>query len=70
EFILTASDNKEYNRIFVLFSPSPFSRPVMHIGTAGIPEMKSDDFSRWLIKTRRNDSRMGVKAINIEIEPK
>ncbi|MDE6811543.1 MAG: DUF4384 domain-containing protein, partial [Muribaculaceae bacterium] len=29
EFILPASDNKEYNRIFVLFSPSPFSRPVM-----------------------------------------
>lgn len=70
EMIMTASDSKEYNRIFVLFSTEPFSRPVMQKDASGIPSMKSDDFSKWLIKTRRNDSRMGVRAINIEIEPK
>ena len=70
EMIMTASDNKEYNRIFVLFSPSPFSRPVMEVDASGIPSMKSDDFSKWLIKARRNDSKMGVRAINIEIEPR
>lgn len=69
EMIMTASDNKEYNRIFVLFSPSPFSRPVMMSDASGLPSIKSADFSKWLIKTRRNDSRLGVKAINIEIEP-
>lgn len=66
--IMTAGDNKEYNRLFVLFSPSSFSRPVMQTGTEGIPSMKSGDFSKWLVKARRNDPRMGVKAINIEIE--
>ncbi|MBD5304514.1 MAG: DUF4384 domain-containing protein [Bacteroides sp.] len=70
ELLMTASDNKEYNRLYVLFSPAPFSRPVMELDASGIPSMKTDDFSKWLIKTRRNDSRMGVRAINIEIEPK
>lgn len=70
EMILTAGDNREYNRIFVLFSPAPFSRPVMQRDADGLPYMKSEDFSKWLVKTRRNDPKMGVKAINIEIEPK
>lgn len=70
EMIMTASDNREYNRIFVLFSPSAFSRPVMRTGVEGIPSMKSEDFSKWLVKTRRNDPKMGVRAINLVIEPR
>lgn len=70
ELILTAGDEREYNRIFVLFSPTPFSRPVMTREADGLPYMKANDFSKWLVKTRRNDPKMGVKAINIEIEPK
>lgn len=67
--IMTAPDNREYNRLFVLFSPSPFSRPVMQTGPEGIPSIKSEEFSKWLVKVRRNDRQMGVKAINIEILP-
>lgn len=70
EVILTAPENVEYNRFFVLFSPRPFSRPVMQCGEEGIPKMNSDEFSKWLVKTRRNDSKLGVKAINIIIQPK
>lgn len=70
ELLLTAPDKREYNRLFVVFSPSRFSRPVMSTGPEGIPSLRSEDFSEWLIKARRNDNRMGVKAINLEINPK
>lgn len=69
EMIMTAPDNLEYNRVFVVFSPEPFSRPVMDSG-AGLPVMKSSDFNKWLIKSRRNDPGMGVKAMNLQISPK
>lgn len=70
ELLMTAADKREYNRLFVVFSPSRFSRPVMSTGAEGIPSLRSEDFSKWLIKARRNDNRMGVKAINLEINPK
>lgn len=69
ELRLTAPDEPEYNRIYVVFSPEPYSRPPMKAET-GLPSLPSDDFSKWLMKTRRNDPRLGVKSINIRIEPK
>lgn len=69
EVYLTGSDRTEYNRLFVVFSPEYFSRPVMD-GTQGLPVMKSEEFNKWLIKTRRNDSRMNVKSMNLQIMPK
>lgn len=69
EMIMTAPDRVEYNRVYVLFSPENFSRPVMDSG-AGLPVMRSSEFNKWLVKTRRNDPKMGVKAMNIRISPK
>ncbi len=68
EIMLTAPYNVEYNRLFVMYSPESFSRPVME-KDGGLPHMSSADFSKWLVKTRRNDPRMGVKAMNLQIAP-
>lgn len=71
EMIFTAPEDKtEFNRIFVICSPEEFSRPVMQSSPSGFPTMNSREFSKWLIKTRRNDPKMGVKAMNVEIAPK
>lgn len=69
EMVMTAPDNLEYNRMYVIFSPSEFSRPVMD-SAAGLPTMKARDFNKWLVKTRRNDSKMGVRAMNLQISPR
>lgn len=69
EVYLTGSDRTEYNRVYVVFSPEYFSRPVMD-GSAGLPVMKSVDFNKWLVKARRNDPRMNVKSMNLQIMPK
>ncbi len=69
EMYLTAPDHVEYNRLYAVYSPNTFSRPVMAEG-AGLPVMKIGEFNKWLIKTRRNDPRMGVKAMNLQILPR
>lgn len=69
ELILTASYNTEYNRVYVLFSPDQFSSPVMTREPGQLPWMNSDDFSKWLVRTRKNDPKMGVKAMNLIISP-
>lgn len=69
ELVLTASFNTEYNRVYVLFSPDQFSSPVMTRQPGQLPWMNSDEFSKWLIRTRKNDPKMGVKAMNLIISP-
>lgn len=69
ELTLTAPDNVEYNRVYVIFSPNRFNRPPMTL-EGGIPALSSKDFAKWLMKVRRNDPQLGVKSINIEISPK
>lgn len=70
ELVLTAEYNTEYNRVYVLYSPDPFSSPVMTKNPGELAYMPVDEFSKWLVKTRKNDPRMGVKAMNLIIEPK
>lgn len=69
ELYLTASFNTEYNRVYVLFSPEQFSSPVMNRAPGQLPWMIADDFSKWLVRTRKNDPKMGVKAMNLIISP-
>lgn len=69
ELFLTASFNTEYNRVYVLYSPEQFSTPVMNRNPGELPWMNSDDFSKWLVRTRKNDPKMGVKAMNLVISP-
>lgn len=69
ELVLTAPYNVEYNRVYVLFSPKQFSSPVMNRTPGELPKMKAEDFSKWLVQARKNDSAMGVKAMNLIIAP-
>ncbi len=68
---LTAPDHAEYNKLYVMFSPEIFSpAPVKFRVPGAPPSISADDFNSWLIKTRRNDPRMGVKSFNLLITPK
>ncbi|MBD5418572.1 MAG: DUF4384 domain-containing protein [Bacteroides sp.] len=71
ELRLIAPDHAEYNKVYVLFSPDPFSpAPVKFRVPGAPPSIQADDFNQWIIKTRRNDPRMGVKTMNLLITPK
>ncbi len=62
----------EFNKIYVVFSPSYFAKPVMKAqnGMEVLPSLSENEFSKWLVKVRRNDPKLGVKQMNLKIYPK
>ncbi len=68
--VMTAPDYPEYNRLYAIFSPNPFSAPVMTKNPGELPYTDYNDFSKWLVKARHNDAAMGMKIVNLEISPK
>lgn len=69
-FGIAAPDEIEFNKLYVVFSPFAFSRPLTHTGEDGLRKTSESDFSKWLVKSRRNDPKMGVKQINLKLHPK
>lgn len=69
EFGIAAPEEIEFNKLYVVFSPSPFSKPMSRVGDDGLRRTSEEDFSKWLVKSRRNDSKMGVKQINLKLLP-
>lgn len=71
ELQLTTDAPAERNRLYVVFSPNPFSRAVDNFVGDNIPRMLPyDDFASWLSRCRSNDPKMGVKIMNIDISSK
>ena len=77
EYVMTCDQESEHNQIYVIFSPKPFMKAVdresMRTFTdqaiAGFPrELSSDEFRKWLAKTRTHDKDMSVKMIPITIK--
>lgn len=69
ELNLTAFDQAEYNRLYVMFSPDVFSMPPMTFN-GDFSCLTYEEFAKWVAKVRRNDPRMGIKNLNLQIEPK
>ncbi len=69
-FGIAAPDEIEFNKLYVVFSPNGFSRPLTRTGDDGLRKMSEADFSKWLVKSRRNDPKMGVKQINLKLHPR
>ena len=72
QFRIACDEEIEFNKLYVIFSPSYFSRPVTRprASLEELPSISEDDFNKWLVKTRRNDPRLGVKQMNLKIYPK
>lgn len=69
--ICMSAENVEHNKVYVVMAPKRFSLPVTHVLDESAPLYLSlEDFNSWLAKTRRADTQMGVKVINIQINPK
>lgn len=69
EMLLTADVYPEFNKMYVLFSPNPFSAPVMK-DKEGFPAMDISDFSKWLIRSRGADPKMGQKVFLLTVNPR
>ena len=68
ELVMTAEEDVEHNRLYVVFSPQPFAKVVDNYAGANVPRrLTYDAFNKWLVKCRKYDSKMGVKIMNLEI---
>lgn len=66
-----ASDGVEYNKLYVIFSPNNFAQAPTKFGhESGFPTISQEEFDKWLIKSRRNDPKMGVKSMNLIVSPR
>lgn len=69
EYTLTCSNDIERNRLFVIFSPEPFTKALDSQLSDALPRQLSyEDFSKWLSNCRKRDKKMGVKVMYIEIK--
>lgn len=69
-FGISTNGEIEFNKLYVVFSPSAFARPVMKTDKYGaIPYLSEEEFTKWMVKNRRNDPKMGVKQINLKLYP-
>lgn len=59
-----------FNQIYVIYSPNQFNRGRWHHENDETADrMTEKEFNRWLLEMRRIDDEMGVKTINILVEP-
>jgi len=69
EYTLTCSRTMELNKLYVIFSPHPFTKAVdSEGGSETTPRMLDfDSFQTWLVKCRKRDVEMRMEIKNLTI---
>ncbi len=70
EYTLFCNGESEMNRIYVIFSPNRFSRPVddLYAGDFVPASLTFENFQKWLGRTRAQDKEMTVQVRDILIQ--
>ena len=69
EYILTCQAEKEYNTLYVIFSPNYFAK-ANSIGTSNeqLPcQLSFEEFQKWLVRIQNKDQEMKIEKISITI---
>lgn len=69
EYILSCSKRVEYNRVYIIFSPNKYIKPIDYSSkSVDSPKMLTfEDFHKWLTKCRKLDPKMSVEIKDISI---
>lgn len=69
EYKLSSSDNREFNDLIVVFSPSEYNKPPLKLDKdAQIPRVTSiSKFNEWLSKVRLKNSSISITSITLTI---
>lgn len=69
EYTLFCNEDNELNRIYVIFSPNKFSRPLDNVSAeSDMPAMLTfEDFQAWLVKSRKQDAEMCLEIKDLII---
>ena len=69
EYNMTCNSDKEYNDVYVIFSPNAFAKAnANEVMSEVLPRQLSfEDYQKWLAKLRKKDKDACVKKIEIQI---
>ena len=76
ELVMTCAEGKpeEYNQLFIVFSPNPYSKKMATTGQRQLTDelmtpssLEYKDFNKWLMKCQQKDEQMEVRRIPIKI---
>ena len=72
EYVMTASNDLEYNDFYILFSTEPFSKAVLQSQEdTSLPKtLNWHDFQKWLAKARIKNSKLSLSKIILTISKK
>ena len=66
---LACEADNEYNRIYVIFSPNKYSKPIdQSASNSMIRTLTYNDFHAWLSKQKRLDTKLHCKPFDIVIK--
>lgn len=69
ELVLSSDSDIERNSLYLIFSPNRYSLAVdTESGNYSPRELSYKEFSKWLLKSRQRDPKLGVKVIRLTIE--
>lgn len=69
EYYMTCGDASEYNRVWIIFSPNPFTKASDNAVQENLPRQLSyGDFRTWLSKCRNRDKDMQLKEVGVTVE--
>ena len=69
EYIMTCERASEHNQIYVIFSPNQFVKATDKESDNRLPrELSFENFQKWLVKCRKQDSEMNLRMIPITIK--
>jgi hypothetical protein len=69
EYTMTCSREKEFNDLYIIFSPNPFTKAnSKDVRDEVLPRhLGYEEFQKWLVKQRKIDYEIEVKMINITL---
>lgn len=69
EYTMTCTREVEFNDIYVIFSPNPFTKAISNeFENEILPRQLSfKDFQKWLVKNRKRDSQVSIINKHIKI---
>ncbi|WP_221465153.1 DUF4384 domain-containing protein [Flammeovirga kamogawensis] len=64
----TMGKDKLFNRLYVIYSPTPFTKPILETGQGGIKTINPEEFQSWLTTNKGNNTDFQDKLLYFTIE--
>ncbi|MEH0156160.1 hypothetical protein V6R21_18570 [Limibacter armeniacum] len=65
--LTTMGEDRLFNRVYVVFSPKPYKKPILDEENGGLKTLSPEDFEKWLSKNKGMNKEFQDKIIYISV---